>query len=229
VKKISLFLLASALLGIAPAMAATPDTASLPGHYYLQGVTEVGSELLLKIDGKFEWMLAYGNVDQQASGEWRVAGDKVTLVSEAAGKMLQFRLFTEEELRVKKAVEKGTWIAIVGVPDMGPVDGVEVTFEAKSGKTATAVSLRNGDAIVKMPVSEQWSRTGLRRQGSNDAIQWLAVPASRASARIAGFAITNPEAIGGAAFKELALQVVENGLKVADPDNGLAQGVYTKH
>lgn len=174
-------------------------------------------------------MLAYGNVDQQASGDWRGAGDKVTLVSEADGKVLQFRLFTEEELRVKKAVKAGSWIAIVGVPDVGPVDGVEVTFEAKSGKTATAVSLHNGDAIVTMPASEQWARTGLRRQGSNDAIQWLAVPGSRASARIAGFAITNPGAIGGAAFKELTLQVVGNGLKVAEPDNGLAQGVYTKH
>ena len=56
-----------------PAVAA--DQAALAGHYYLQGVTEVGSELLLKKDGRFEWMLSYGAVDQQASGDWRVAGD----------------------------------------------------------------------------------------------------------------------------------------------------------
>ena len=30
------------------------------GHYYLNGVMEVGSELLLQPNGKFQWMLAVG-------------------------------------------------------------------------------------------------------------------------------------------------------------------------
>ncbi|TGV77628.1 hypothetical protein EN788_67460, partial [Mesorhizobium sp. M2D.F.Ca.ET.145.01.1.1] len=51
------------LLGAAnPASAAgcKPGDAGLAGHYYLRGVMEVGSELLLKKDGSFEFMLAYG-------------------------------------------------------------------------------------------------------------------------------------------------------------------------
>ncbi|KJH57018.1 hypothetical protein [Acinetobacter calcoaceticus] len=40
------------------------------GHYYLNGVMEVGSELLLQPDGKFKWMLAYGALDQYAEGTW---------------------------------------------------------------------------------------------------------------------------------------------------------------
>jgi hypothetical protein len=35
----------------------------LAGHYILQGVMEVGSELPLKSDGNFEYMLAYGAAD----------------------------------------------------------------------------------------------------------------------------------------------------------------------
>jgi hypothetical protein len=55
--------------------------AALVGHYYLSGVTEVGSELLLKPDGTFEWMLAYGAVDQAARGTWKRDGLKVILAA----------------------------------------------------------------------------------------------------------------------------------------------------
>ena len=55
--------------------AANASPPSVAGHYYLEGVHEVGSELLLREDGRFEWMLAYGAVDAQASGRWRRAGD----------------------------------------------------------------------------------------------------------------------------------------------------------
>ena len=50
------------------------------GHYYLNGVMEVGSELLLKPDGSFEFMLAYGALDQYGKGCWRVEGNRVLVV-----------------------------------------------------------------------------------------------------------------------------------------------------
>lgn len=49
----------------------------LAGHYYLNSVREVGSEILLKTNGKFEFMMAYGAVDQMAQGSWSVAGGQV--------------------------------------------------------------------------------------------------------------------------------------------------------
>ena len=58
-----------------------PD-ASLTGHYYLSGVMETGSELLLKADGRFEWYISYGAVDQVAKGRWGRAGQTVTLVAD---------------------------------------------------------------------------------------------------------------------------------------------------
>lgn len=51
----------------------------LAGHYYLNGVREVGSELLLKPDGRFQWYLSYGAMDQQAEGTWTRAEGRVLL------------------------------------------------------------------------------------------------------------------------------------------------------
>ncbi|MCM2564799.1 copper resistance protein NlpE [Janthinobacterium kumbetense] len=227
-KSLSRLLACAALAWSFSASAADSAPATLPGHYYLQGVMETGSELLLKKDGTFEWMLSYGNTDEQASGEWRVAGDVVTLEAGNGGKEPQFRVFEEAEMRIQKPAEAGLWVAIVGYPQVGPMPGVEVKFEAQSGKTATAVSVANGDAIVRMPASERWVRAGLRRQGSKADYQWLAVPPARAQERIAAFAVTDPQWLRGQAFQKLALRVVEGGLKVDDADNGLARGLYAK-
>jgi hypothetical protein len=54
---------AAALLPVGASAACARTDPSLAGHYYLQGVMEVGSELLLKADGRFEYMLAYGALD----------------------------------------------------------------------------------------------------------------------------------------------------------------------
>ena len=51
------------------------------GHYGLRGVMEVGSELLLKPDGTFEYMLAYGAADYWAKGTWKQEGKDVVLHS----------------------------------------------------------------------------------------------------------------------------------------------------
>ena len=53
------------------------------GHYYLQGIMEVGSELLLQDHGKFKWYLAVGSLDQYAEGTWWKNGDCIGLKPEA--------------------------------------------------------------------------------------------------------------------------------------------------
>jgi len=63
----------------ARAAGCAPADASLAGHYYLHGVMEVGSELELKRDGRFAYMLAYGALDELASGCWSRKGGVVTL------------------------------------------------------------------------------------------------------------------------------------------------------
>lgn len=200
--------------------------AALAGHYYFTGEREVGSQMVLDETGDFQWMLTYGAVDLVTQGTWRKKGERVVLTP-APRQPGKFRLFAESELRVRKDPDAGTWVAIVGIPGEGPVAEVEVRFESRSGKTATAVSKANGDAIVTMPDSEKWVRSGLRRAGSKDKWVWIDVPAERAKARIAGFAVTNLMEIQPPPFKSLTLVQQKGTLVIADKSFGL-RGRYQK-
>ncbi|MGT2466717.1 hypothetical protein ACVOMV_19450 [Mesorhizobium atlanticum] len=60
--------------------ACQPGDARLAGHYYLNGVMEVGSELLLNKDGSFEFALAYGANDQYGKGCWVRKGSTVEVI-----------------------------------------------------------------------------------------------------------------------------------------------------
>ncbi|MDK9719430.1 MAG: hypothetical protein OEL57_16230, partial [Trichlorobacter sp.] len=73
-----------------PLQATEPD--QLVGRYYLHGVREVGSELLLKNDGSYAWMLAYGNEDHTSEGRWSRQGNSIVLtaiVPTATGPLFQ--------------------------------------------------------------------------------------------------------------------------------------------
>jgi hypothetical protein len=80
---------AALVLGLLPlearsvrAAGCAPADPTLAGHYEMHGVTEVGSELLLKADGRFQYMLAYGALDELASGCWARHGGMVTLYAD---------------------------------------------------------------------------------------------------------------------------------------------------
>lgn len=90
-------------LALAPLAARGDD---LAGHYVLRGVMEVGSELLLKPDSTFEYMLAYGAADYWAKGTWRRQGDAVILNS-AGKEEAPFRLLRSE---VGKAGRIRVWV-----------------------------------------------------------------------------------------------------------------------
>jgi hypothetical protein len=62
----------------------TARAEDVAGHYVLHGVMEVGSELLLKADGSFEYMLVYGAADFWAKGTWQHKDNSVVL--DSAGK-----------------------------------------------------------------------------------------------------------------------------------------------
>ena len=60
---------------------AAPAPASPVGEYRLRDGHEAASELVLKPDGSFEYALAYGALDEEASGRWRVVGKQVRLTT----------------------------------------------------------------------------------------------------------------------------------------------------
>ena len=71
---------AVSLAAASAAAGCEPGAAKYAGHYYLNGVMEVGSELLLKPDGSFEFMLAYGANDQYGKGCWVAKGSRLEAI-----------------------------------------------------------------------------------------------------------------------------------------------------
>jgi hypothetical protein len=66
---------------LAALLLAAPAASTPVGHYRLQGVHDAASELILRADGRFEYALAYGALDEEAAGRWRRVGDKVFLTT----------------------------------------------------------------------------------------------------------------------------------------------------
>ncbi len=56
--------------------------AALAGHYFLEGIMETGSELLLDADGRFQWYFTYGALDLAAKGRWSHGEGQVVLLVE---------------------------------------------------------------------------------------------------------------------------------------------------
>ena len=107
--------------------------ADLAGHYVLH-VREVGSELWLKSDGGFEYMLVYGAADYWAKGTWRREGNTVILQS-AAKEEAPFRLVRSEagkpgRIRVWVIGKNGRGVANIGVQLLAGGERLEATTES---------------------------------------------------------------------------------------------------
>jgi len=115
-------------------IAVTACAQDMAGHYYLHGVMEVGSEMVLKPDGNFEWDLEYGAADYWAKGTWHRDGDAVVLHSTGkegepfrflrseAGKPGQIRVFVLS--KNGKGVDNiDTYLLIGDKPQEGRTDG----------------------------------------------------------------------------------------------------------
>lgn len=73
------------LLALLTAMTAMPafaqHPASLVGHYDGHQM-EMGAELILNANGRFQYGVAYGALDEEAEGTWVLQGDHVLLTSD---------------------------------------------------------------------------------------------------------------------------------------------------
>jgi hypothetical protein len=116
------------------------------GRYELQGAREMGSELLLKPDGTFEYMLAYGAADYVASGTWRAENGAVFLNTAPLANPEPFRL-----TRSSRAQIQGTRVLVVA-PNGNPVPNVEVAIESATGQRSHARS--DGEGIALFPDTE---------------------------------------------------------------------------
>jgi hypothetical protein len=111
----------------------------LAGHYVLRGVMEMGSELMLKPDGQFEFMLAYGAADYWAKGTWRHDGNAVILQSSGKEEP-PFRLLRTE---AGKAGRIRVWV--LGKNGKG-VENIHVHLLA-GGEPLEAMTSEEGAAV----------------------------------------------------------------------------------
>ena len=89
-------LLAAFLIG-APAAA---QDSSFVGEYSLAEEPDVGGGLLIRSDGRFQYMLAAGALDERAEGRWEIRGESICL--------------TTDPKPVPPAMEKGPLIEVEG-------------------------------------------------------------------------------------------------------------------
>jgi hypothetical protein len=130
------------LLGLLAFGGAAAQTADLAGHYRLQQFREVGSELLLKPDGSFDFMLAYGAADYWAKGTWRVENGSVLLSSATGPARVPFRL--EESKATKSAAIR---IHVIGANKRG-APNIDVTLATAKGKHQART---DADGIAEFP------------------------------------------------------------------------------
>lgn len=71
--------LLAGLCSPALAVSCAPGKPGLDGVYVLEGEMEVGAQLVLLADGRFEFGLAYGAIDQYGRGCWSVEGTELAL------------------------------------------------------------------------------------------------------------------------------------------------------
>jgi hypothetical protein len=104
------------------------------GHYYLRGVMEVGSELLLLPDGNFQYMLAYGAADYLSNGKWRVENGCVILDAVVIDKP-PFRLLRSEAV---KSLGVRVWVKGPGGQPAPNIDvSLKVGDETVEGRTSS--------------------------------------------------------------------------------------------
>jgi hypothetical protein len=130
-----------ALLVLAMLAPATPlaQADEVAGHYVLR-MMEVGSELWLKPDGQFEFMLAEGAADYWAKGAWR--REKDTVVLNSAGKKEEPFRFVRSEEGTRGRIR--VWV--IGKNGRG-VPHVRVTLHSASGESE-ATTTDEGAAVL---------------------------------------------------------------------------------
>ncbi|WP_374396425.1 hypothetical protein [Sphingopyxis sp.] len=181
-------LLAIALLA-APALA--QDNAFV-GEYSIAEGPDVGGGLLIRDDGRFQYALAAGALDERAEGRWEAKGDAICL--------------TTEPKPVPPAFEKGTPIAVEGAiptllvtwPNGEGIPGVDFRIGFDSGDPAEGYTQYYG-----------WTMP----EDDKRAPRWIEVSEPIHGISAPRFELT--EADGG----KLRLTLIPNDIGVVDMEN----------
>lgn len=111
---------------------------ALVGHYYLEGVREMGSELLLRKDGTFDFMLSYGALDEEGGGEWRLVDGAVVLNTPGTARPPSVRLESAS------GVSRDSLVVLVVDSAGQPLSGLTLDFSRPGDSRSSGQSSREG-------------------------------------------------------------------------------------
>jgi hypothetical protein len=221
-----------------PALASDRNVAAMSGHYYLQGVHEVGAELLLRPDGRFQFAMSYGAVDQSAEGTWAQRAKKIVLTTDKQPEpsfswnqeqpALDERCFAEPD--------EPTLLAVcINTPSKELAwSGVEITAEFANGRQRSGTTGRGGQLHFVARDEPEWKDVPVTRikvayPYYKAPAQWFEVP------RGARTALVNfePGRLVGVPFEKATLRIVSSGtgeaaLVMLDDDGKAEKGRYVR-
>ncbi len=142
---------------LAAALIAAPATAQespFAGEYSIAEGPEIGGGLLIRNDGRFQYMLAVGALDERADGRWETHGDTICL--------------TTDPKPVPPAMEKGPLIEVDGAvptllvtwPNGRGIPGVDFT-----------IGFDRGDPVEDYTQSDGWTMP----EGDKRIPRWIEV------------------------------------------------------
>lgn len=137
--------MASQVLGLLVALtmlggSARADAAPKPGRYD-GGQMEMAAVLDLRADGRFEYWLSYGALDESAAGRWRADGENVILVGDP--------VVAPRFVLLSSKPEKGSVTITLEAPNSLPVSLFTVAVKPARGDLIVE---RMGEEGVKLPV-----------------------------------------------------------------------------
>ncbi len=137
---------------------AKPPAPTAAGRYVLEGAHEMGSELVLRPGGEFEYTLAYGAADYSATGRWKTAGETVVLDSKLpdgpAFKLVRSTDLRSPDIRVWVKNKSGQPVANIDVALTSPA-GESTTRTDRDGMALFPGVSEPKSVVVRVPVYEK--------------------------------------------------------------------------
>jgi hypothetical protein len=195
VKRFGIALLLLVCGAIAPA-------APPAGRYRLAGVHDAASELILYPDGRFEYALAYGALDEQAKGRWTRDGDTVRLTTVPKPKPAVFSAGPAER------DAKAPFTIKVTSPDGRGLAGVDFQLRFDSGEPVESYTQEYGWSLD--PADERTPRS-IRFAVPMYGLQSQTFPIDVTKANQFTFILT-PNDLGTIDFENLPLTIVKDRL-----------------
>jgi hypothetical protein len=115
-----------------------PAAAGEPKRYRLAGQQDVASWLLLWPNGRFEYMLAAGALDEQAVGRWTRTGDTIFLTTLPKPKPAEFSLLKSERIAGAPLSVKVT------LPNGRGIAGIDLRITFQGGEDLTGYTQEDG-------------------------------------------------------------------------------------